>query len=331
MRSRRPGTTRVRAAIVGALVLVATLTLGSGMAIGAPQVPFSVSPSGLSLTADVGAFDYELMTVTTGKKKVALENPASFGAGSRFFDTQAGSCWQTYGVSGLRIPANASCTIQVGFRSSSAGTFNDVMTVYACPEWHVDGGIVCDARDASQTVALTGTAAAATCSYTAGRSGCIVLTNVAITDTPSTATYTLSGQLTFTPTCQLGASGCVYATGDPLYTGSGTFSVTGSQTASGTWAVPASFNDGAFPYNFTDSAFSSVTCASATIRTFTPNIELTASGGLNVGGFLFIRQDNTGGTTSRVSATFQTGVSPILPPGTFNNPFNSLSGVTILC
>ena len=166
MRSSKRGIRRVRAAIAGALVLVATLTLGSGMASGAPQVPFTVAPTSLSLAADVGAFDYELVTITTKKRvAVALENPASFGAGSPFFDTQGGTCWQTYGVFGLPIPPRATCTIQVGFASSSAGSFSDVMTVYACAAWHVaspSGFLVCDTRDGSRTVDLSGAATAPT-------------------------------------------------------------------------------------------------------------------------------------------------------------------------
>jgi Ca2+-binding RTX toxin-like protein len=41
----------------------------------------------------------------------------------------------------------------------------------------------------------------APCSYTPGTTGCLVLTNVSITDNPSTATYLISGTVTFTPTC----------------------------------------------------------------------------------------------------------------------------------
>ncbi len=168
------------------------------------------------------------------------------------------------------------------------------------------------------------------CSFTAGTSGCIVLTNVAITDSASTpTTYTLSGRMTFTPTCANGVGTCSYAYPNIVITGSGTFSVSGSQTASGTWTVPAQPNDrpNPSPYQFTNGGAAS-TCALADIRQITANIPLVASGTGDTGGqVLSIRQD-TVGTTSRVRADFSTGP---LPTGTFQNPFNSLAGVTIRC
>jgi hypothetical protein len=325
-------TTKVRAAIGSALVLLATLTVGISTVSAAPPVPFTVSPTSLSLAASAGDYDYDFVTVTTGKKSVVIENTASFGSGVEFFDTQAGTCWQSYGVLGLRVPANTSCTIQVGFHPSAAGSSTDVMTVYACKKSHVDAGsgqMVCDARDGSRTVDLTGAATPAACSYTAGTSGCIVLTNVEITDSSSSATYTLSGQLTFTPTCQNGVGGCSYVYPNILITGSGTFTVSGSQTASGTWTVPAQPNDHpeSGPYQFTDSGFAATTCALAVIRQITVNTPLIAGNGDIGGQVLSIRTDSAG-TSSRVSATFSTGP---LPTGTFNNPFNSQAGVTILC
>jgi hypothetical protein len=333
MRPRRHRTRTARAILAGSLVLLANLALGSGTASGAPPAPLSVSPTSLSMSADVNGFDFEFVTITT-KKKIALENPASFGAGSPFFDPQTGTCWQQYGALGLRIPPKTTCTIQVGFHPSTAGSFTDVMTVYACSAWHINvgGQLICDAHDGSATVALNGTATTPSCTYTAGTSGCIVLTNVEITDSSSTATYTLNGGLTFTPTCQNGVGGCIHDYPYIVITGSGTFSVTGSQSASGTWTVPAWPNDrpNPSPYQFTDADGVATTCALAQIRQITANLPLTANGGATGGGYLSIRQDTTSNipNTSRVSGVFST---PTLPSGTFNNPPGSMTGVTILC
>ena len=336
MRTRRHRTRTARAILASNLVLLATLTLGSGTASGAPPAPFSISPTTLSMSASVGTFDYAFVTITT-KKKIALENPASFGAGSPFFDTQTGSCWQQYGTLGLRIPPKTSCTIQVGFGPSSTGSFTDVMTVYACSAWHLNvaGQLICDAHDGSATVALNGTATPApACAYTAGTSGCIVLDNVVLDDSGNSAEYTISGGLTFTPTCQNVTPGCSYEYPNIMITGSGTFSVSGSQTASGTWAVPLPPNDRdiSSPYQFSDGSNQATTCALAEIRAIQANVRLTTSPGSTEtgGGFLLIRQDTTGNVpnTSRVSGVFSTGP---LPTGTFNNPPGSMTGVTILC
>jgi Ca2+-binding RTX toxin-like protein len=166
-----------------------------------------------------------------------------------------------------------------------------------------------------------------TCSYTPGETGCIVLTNVAITDNPSTATYLISGTVSFTPTCQLLAADC-----DPYPTiavsGTGTFSVSGSQTASGTWTIPAAPNDrpNPSPYEFTDGT-NHTTCAAAAIRQATFNLPLVASNGDTGGSWLQVRTDDIG-TTSLVGGIFSTGP---LPTGTFRNAAGSQAGVTILC
>lgn len=84
------------------------------------------------------------------------------------------------------------------------------------------------------------------------------------------------------------------------------------------------------PYQFTGGSptYAATTCPLATIRQITANLPLIASvSGATGGGFLSIRQD-TSGTSSRVGGVFNTAT---LPAGTFNNPFNSLSGVTINC
>jgi hypothetical protein len=317
-------------AVAGAAVLLGALAIGAGTTVAAPPVPFTVSPTTLSFAAAVNGFQYQFVTVTTGKKAIVLDNPATFGSAAPFFDTQAGSCWQNYGSLGTKIPANTNCTIQVGYHPTSPGSSSNVMTIYACKHWHITGGqTVCDVLDGSRTVSLDGQATTPTCSYTPGTTGCIVLTDVAITDSPSTATYTLSGNLTFTPTCQNGLNGCSYDYPNIVITGSGTFTVTGSQQASGTWTVPAPPNDrpDPSPYQFTDASANLTTCAAAVIRQVTLNIPLVASNSDTGGGVLSIRTDDVG-SSSGVAGTFSTGQ---LPTGTFLNPAGSQTGVTILC
>jgi RTX calcium-binding nonapeptide repeat (4 copies) len=169
-----------------------------------------------------------------------------------------------------------------------------------------------------------------TCSYSAGTTGCVVLTNVAITDSPSTATYLISGTITFTPTCNPLVAPCSYAYPNVQLSGSGTFSVSGSQTAAGTWTIPSPPNDRPdlnAPYSFTDGSLTPTTCAAAAIRTMQVQFPLLASGGATGGGYLYIRTDDVG-TTSRVRGDF---FLASLPAGAFLNPVDSQAGTTILC
>jgi len=170
----------------------------------------------------------------------------------------------------------------------------------------------------------------APCSYTAGASGCIALSNVALTDDPSTAVYTISGTVTFAPTCNPLVPPCDYGYPNVHLTGSGTFSVTGSQTASGTWTIPAQPNDRPdinSPYGFTDAVGAATTCALAVIRTVEFTFPLVATDGRTGGPYLEVRTDDVG-TTDVVGAQFSTGQ---LPAGVFRNPVDSQAGVTILC
>jgi hypothetical protein len=131
-------------------------------AIAAPPA-FSLDyPLLLSLSPPVPGFDYALVAVTShSSSPIAIQNPATFSDPAHFWDTQAGSCWQQYEVFGNPIPPKNTCTIQVGFHSDDAGTFESTMTVYLCTAWHADpvyNMIVCDATGASQTIDVMGTA-----------------------------------------------------------------------------------------------------------------------------------------------------------------------------
>jgi hypothetical protein len=110
--------------------------------------------------ATAGAFDYEFVTLGTGPRWLVYANPASTTGDPVFFDTQAGSCWQNYESLGNRIPGKTNCTIQVGFHSVAAGTFNG-QVVYQCLQWHLDptfGMILCDVTGDSKSLDLVGTA-----------------------------------------------------------------------------------------------------------------------------------------------------------------------------
>lgn len=318
-------------AILTGLGLIVALTIGTAGAVSAaPAPPFTISPTSLSYTSPAGNYQWQLVTVTTGRKAVVLESPTTFGSGAPFLDSQLGTCWASYGAIGLAIPMNTNCTVEIGFHPTAVGSYSDVATIYSCKKSHVAAGhTVCDVRDGSRTVSLSGQAIAPTCSYTPGTTGCIVLTSVSITDSPSTATYTISGNLTFTPTCQSGTSGCSYDYPNIQVTGSGTFSVTGSQTASGTWTVPAPPNDLTDPvlYFFSDAGLNPTTCSAAAIRAITFRLPLVATNGDTGGSWLEVRTDDAG-TSDVVGGIFSTGP---LPTGTFRNPADSQAGVTILC
>jgi hypothetical protein len=124
-----------------------------------PPPRFELSPASLSFSAPAGGFDYHSVTVTNNRGPLVIQNPAS--GDSHFFDTQAGTCWQTYEVFGDPIPAHTSCSIEVGFTSATAGTFTGTLTVYRCLTWIYVGptnSIICTSTDGGETVDLTGTA-----------------------------------------------------------------------------------------------------------------------------------------------------------------------------
>ena len=150
-----------RASIPATMLAVLALV---GMTGAAQAANFDLEPASLEFATTAGPCfpncDYEWVTVTNNKNKpIAISLP--FGPSDpHFWDTQAGSCWQTYEVFGLPIPANGSCTLQVGFASESAGTFTGTLTITRCDTWHTatPGFLECDSLANSQTVQLTGVA-----------------------------------------------------------------------------------------------------------------------------------------------------------------------------
>jgi hypothetical protein len=172
----------------------------------------------------------------------------------------------------------------------------------------------------------------AVCTVTAN-SGCIILDQVTIREasvTPPTVTYvsdttyTLSGTLTFTPTCQNGTAGCSYAT--ITITGAGTFSASEGTTtlAAGAWTASYQTPD---PYSFTDGSLVSSTCATAEIQMVTARLALTSSVATG-GAWVEVRLDSstTGPTKTMVLANFYTSG---LPSGDFHT--SDVSGVTLGC
>jgi hemolysin type calcium-binding protein len=171
-----------------------------------------------------------------------------------------------------------------------------------------------------------GRTVATQCTYDPDVSGCILLSGVEVTDNPSTAVYSISGSVAFTPTCANAVGTCSFAS--ISVAGNGTFSVSGSVNASGTWTIPAEPNDQppAPPYNFGDASNNPTTCHDAAIRTVTFNIPLVASDGSTGGGYLTVRTDDAG-TTSQTFGFF----SGDLPGGFESGPSDSQEGVTIQC
>lgn len=150
----------LRATLASALLAAAALAAGIGPVAAAPAPPFTISPSGLSFDTTLNTIVYDTVTLTTGKQRVVVEDPASIGPGTPFADTQAGTCWQSYGALGKPVPAKTSCTIQVSYLPTGAGPYSQTMTVYECKKSHPDptyGFLVCDLRDGSASFSLNGT------------------------------------------------------------------------------------------------------------------------------------------------------------------------------
>jgi hypothetical protein len=179
---------------------------------------------------------------------------------------------------------------------------------------------------------IVGIGAACTATATVG---CLVLDAVTIRQASlsgdpvvvtylSATTYTLSGTINFTPTCQNLSAGCSFAT--VTITGNGTFSASdGTNTiAAGTWTASYNSPD---PYSFTDAAFSPTTCASAEIQMVTARLALSFATGSG-GAWVEVRLDSSadGPTKDMVLANFYTVG---LPSGYFHSA--DVSGVTLTC
>lgn len=163
--------------------------------------------------------------------------------------------------------------------------------------------------------------------------GCLVLDSVTIREASvsggtvtylSATTYTVSGTINFSPTCQNGSTGCSYAV--VTITGAGTFSASdGTNTlATGTWTASYSPLD---PYDFSDVAFAPTTCASAAIQMVTARLALVWSAGLG-GAWLEVRLDSSadGPTKDMVLGNFYASG---LPAGYFHT--GDVTGVTLTC
>jgi hypothetical protein len=121
---------------------------------------FTLAGPATDFSSATGTITFQNVTVTTNNHKVVINDPASFSPSTPFSDTQSGSCWQKYESLGNPIPANTSCTIQVGFLPTAAGPVSATMTVTRCTSWTTDptyGFIVCSAFDSSQTLTVNGT------------------------------------------------------------------------------------------------------------------------------------------------------------------------------
>lgn len=149
-----------------ALVVLAFVATAPRQIGAAPPTGFTLSPSTLSFSTAVDTLQFQFVTVTTHRRLV-ITNPATItGDTTRtdgfviFGDTQAGSCWQQYESLGNPIPANTTCTIQVGFYPEEAKTYNATLTVSRCTHWTTDPNfnfVVCTAFDGSESISLTGT------------------------------------------------------------------------------------------------------------------------------------------------------------------------------
>lgn len=152
--------------VVGALLACATLSLGllplaGADASGRPR--FTLSPSPLNISGSVGQPAYGTVTVANSRGPLVIENPATFSPstftdGSTVWDTQAGTCWQSYESLGNKIPGHSDCTIQVGFTGTQPGNYTATMVVYQCKSWHTGsaGEIVCDTRGSSLVINVVG-------------------------------------------------------------------------------------------------------------------------------------------------------------------------------
>jgi hypothetical protein len=155
-RSRR----RARVFLASGLVVVsmalgalpAGVAPGGGGGGGGPTPAFTLSPTSLSYSTPIGTSQVHDVTLTAGKKMVAIQTSAT-GA---FTDNHAGTCWATYEGHGLTVPANASCTIQVQFSPTQATSYAGALTVTSCAKWTVSGGvIVCSKVDASTATSVS--------------------------------------------------------------------------------------------------------------------------------------------------------------------------------
>lgn len=141
-----------QAGLMSALLLAAMAITAAGVS-AAPAPGFTLSAAALSFSAYVGSSDTQDVTVTTGRKAVALDLEFFHGY---YTDSGTGTCMATYQ---MQVPANSSCTITVAFTPLVSGSTSTTMAITQCLKWTLVGGTVqCDRSHVSDTVNLSGDA-----------------------------------------------------------------------------------------------------------------------------------------------------------------------------
>jgi hypothetical protein len=165
----------------------------------------------------------------------------------------------------------------------------------------------------------------ATCSFVSGQSGCITLNGVAIREFDissftylSTAAYTLTGSMTFSPIC--------VTCGTPTASGGGTYTFAGASTFSGSWEVTSVYSPTGI--NFLDASNNNTTCALATARQVILNVSLKDATNTTIGGGWIETRLVTGGGTPTTNFVLAYLSVPTIG-GNFYTP--DTSGVTMAC
>jgi hypothetical protein len=264
--------------ILTGLGLVVALTIGTAGAVSAASAPpFTIDQTSITYTAQVGLYQQGWVTVTTAKKPVVLESPTSFASGAEFLDVQRGTCWGTYGSLGLPIPIQTSCTVFMPFHPTAVGTFTDTATIYSCKKWHVAAGhTVCDIRDGSRTVSLSGVGTEPWCAFDADQTGCAVFNNEFLPlggSGPSGTTIT--GSITFAP-----VSASWDSSTTATVSGSGSWTTTSGRY--GTWT--ATDKSSIYPTTFGLQAGPFTSCALSDTRYLGVHLDMYEYGTVGLAG-----------------------------------------------
>ena len=222
-----------------------------------PPDILSLSPTSHDFgTVAAGSTSTTTFTVTnTGQQTSAAIHTALEGADAAEFTI--GNLTDL--CTGVTLGVGASCTFDVTFAPAAADPKSATVTV-----WTV--------KSAYPTATLTGNTGAPGCTVGAN-TGCVTLNDVVVRKRDSawlpptygTPQYTLSGSISFSPTCQAGVGGCDYSSYQDFFSGSGTFSLDDGSVVSGTWT--ATFYSAQFGPSYQDAGFNGTDCASVAIRT----------------------------------------------------------------
>ena len=231
--------------------------------------------------------------------------------------------YQTNNCDLVTLAPGASCTIGVYFGPTSSGAKSASVQAYA------------NTNEGAPSATLEGTGQEAAPACTVGpNSGCITLTSVVLhyltsapgTNPPTygTKTYTISGTMSFTPTCQDGTSGCDYSYPNWVVTGSGTFQVDDGATNIdvGTWTTelyPTPLGP------FADSSFNASTCHDAAIRSIYARLDFTGTSSSWIVDYAQIRTDTT------ASGPFKNMMLLSGVEGDGNYHTSDVSGISITC